>query len=698
MARKKNKIDTLLKRAEKLFNAGNYIEAEEKFLKAQRQLNSPKIEEKLAVCRRETNILRGKELIAKGEQSIQENDLSLALDCFKQAAALVNEPWLTEKILELETLNTGRRIYDEARSAAASGDMAAAATLYEKAAAGHLDLWETHKDHDALKKAAVYLTKAGDFPKALDLFDRVGDFDAQARYHFGFALAKTGDYLGAMAQWQSLDCRDTAFLEQRGTVLANAVDQVYRELKAGTSTGSAHESDIQEKYKKAEQVSALIPPDDSRELKERIEALLVYANVISARMKWEAADYEAVVRLVENLWVDPELIRLKAAACYHISKDRNTYLDVLSECWMDAVGTLDGLTGRYLGNEEKTTEVRDRLIRMAHMRINRASASGEKESAKAGFDIQTRISDDFRAISQHSGLKLAVCSPRYAAMTGRSELMLAVIRSNKAYFKNDQHYLETGGYYSRAGLSLLALKTGDIESAVKSLDSLDMDETPDEFTQYAGELIRFEYGLKALESGQKNFMDYFSSTHLLFKAAPAIEARFSDRMLQDERDHLLAYETLTAFLYSKRPSRPIARALSVLLAKAGIVKYNDDKLTDKQFRVTVKKALELDPDNQFALQLLDSTNMEAEMDVLLKIMGRGKFEKAAQMAVDSDYPEIRESFFEMAEKISGMIHDQDVSPELIKLELIKLKDAVAVVDRRHDLVKQIQREIKTIGA
>ncbi|HKL82350.1 MAG TPA: hypothetical protein VJ879_07520, partial [Desulfobacter sp.] len=285
MAKKKNKIDTLLKRAEKLFNAGNYIEAEEKFLKAQRQLNSPKIEEKLAVCRREANILRGKELIARGEQSIQANNLSLALDCFKQAAALVNDPRPAERILELEALITGRQVYEKARSAAASGDRAAAAKLYEKAAAGYLDLWETQKDHDALKKAAVCLTKAGDFTKALDLFGRVGDFDEQAGYHFGFALAKTGDCFGAMAQWQTLDFQDTAFSEQRATVLENAVDQVYRELKA--AAGSVGESGIEERCKRAKEVSSFIRPDDSRELKERIEALLMYAKVISARIKWE---------------------------------------------------------------------------------------------------------------------------------------------------------------------------------------------------------------------------------------------------------------------------------------------------------------------------------------------------------------------------------------------------------------------------
>ena len=696
MAKKKNKIDTLLKRAEKLFNAGNYIEAEEKFLKVQRKLNSPKIEEKLAICRKEANALKGKELIAMGDQSIQENNLALALDCFKEAAALLDDPRLTEKILELEALTAGRQIYDKARAAADSGDMAAAAKLYEKAAAGHLDLWETQKDQAALQKAAVCLAKAGVFPKALDLFGMVADFDDQTRYHFGFALAKTGDYLGAMAQWQSLDFQDTAFSEQRTTVLMNAVGQAYRDLKADAD--NAGEPGIEEKCKKAEQVSAFIRPDDSQELKDRIEALLVYSKVISARIKWEASDYEAVARLVKGLWADPELIRLNAAACYHISKDRDKYLGELSEYWMDAVDTLDGLTGGHLGNEDKMTEIRDRLVRMAHMRINTATASVEKESAMARFDIQTRIAADLKAIAQRSGIKIAICSSRYAALSGRSEQILELIRENKAYFRDEQHYLETGGYYSRAGSSLWELKTGDIESAIKSLDRLDTDNTPDEFTQYARELIRYEYGLKALESGQKNFMDYFSSTHLLFEAAPAIEGRFSDHMLQPDRDNVLSYEALTAFLYGKRPSRPIARARSLLLVKAGIIKYNDDKLTDKQFRVTVKKALDLDPDNQFALQLLDDTNMEAEKDVIFKIMGNRKFQKAAQMAFESEYPEIREAFFEMAEQIIEMNYPQDVPTELIKLDLERLKAAVTVVDPFHDLVDNIQFKIKTIGA
>jgi hypothetical protein len=52
----------------------------------------------------------------------------------------------------------------------------------------------------------------------------------------------------------------------------------------------------------------------------------------------------------------------------------------------------------------------------------------------------------------------------------------------------------------------------------------------------------------------------------------------------------------------------------------------------------------------------------------------------------------------MAEKIAGMIHEQEVPPEFIKLDLERLKAAVTVVDPFHSLVDNIQFKIKTIGA
>jgi len=364
---------------------------------------------------------------------------------------------------------------------------------------------------------------------------------------------------------------------------------------------------------------------------------------------------------------------------------------------MDAVGSPHDWPALICGDDGgNAADIRDRLIRMAHMQINNTGTADEKKSAVRRFDILTRLMSDLEAISRKSDHEIDICSPGYAALSGRSEKILDQIKENENFFGDEEHYLETGGYYSRAGSSLLELKTGNMESAIKGLDRIDSQAPIDEFTQYARNLVSFEYGLKALEAGNKDYLDYFSSTHLLFEAAPGIENRFSDHMLKYEDEHLLRYEALVVFLHANRPSGPVRRALSVLLGRAAIKKYNNGKFTDKQFRVTIKKALDLDPDNPFALQLLDESDMELETDRLLKVMGKRKLETAAWIALDSEYPELREYFFKFGEQMAENIQEQNVPEKFKIMELQNLQAACNIVDPYHALVNTLQLQINTL--
>ena len=58
MAKKKKKIDTILKRAENLFKTGNFLLAEKEFKKVEKRLNSNEIAEKLEICRKETRAIK----------------------------------------------------------------------------------------------------------------------------------------------------------------------------------------------------------------------------------------------------------------------------------------------------------------------------------------------------------------------------------------------------------------------------------------------------------------------------------------------------------------------------------------------------------------------------------------------------------------------------------------------------------------
>ena len=314
MAKKKNKLDTILKRAEKLFKTGNYLEAGKKFEKAQKQLKSPKIEEKLAVCRRETGTLKGKELVDKAQKAVNDNDLPSAITYFQQATPLLNEAWITQKVRELEACLANREMDASARAAMASGDHQAAADIFATSARQHLDAWKTDRNPADLRKAAVKLVKAGRFPKAMDLFKQLDDFDDTARYHFGYALARSQKFQEALEQWDTLNSKDNSFLDQTKQVLVCAVDQACQDLASG-----AGKEDI---LARASWLFDFARLEKDKKLTTRLGALLDYCTVMSAEISWNAADYKKVEVLQKKmtLTADLEVIHLKAVTLYHLSK------------------------------------------------------------------------------------------------------------------------------------------------------------------------------------------------------------------------------------------------------------------------------------------------------------------------------------------------------------------------------------------
>ena len=61
MKKKKENIEEVLARAEKLFVRGNFPLAKKEFEKAQKKLKREDIAEKIGICRKEAETLKGKD-------------------------------------------------------------------------------------------------------------------------------------------------------------------------------------------------------------------------------------------------------------------------------------------------------------------------------------------------------------------------------------------------------------------------------------------------------------------------------------------------------------------------------------------------------------------------------------------------------------------------------------------------------------
>lgn len=687
MAKKRNSIDAILKRAEKLFETGNYLLAEKEFKKARQKKNSPEIEEKLAICLKNTQGLKGKEWVKKGQKAENQNDLSGAVSCFREAESLLHETWLGDKIRELEQSLLGCDMVAKAETAVRNKDYQAASGFYT-------ELAHIHENETYLSDSAVCLVKGNMFDQAVELFKPLNILNDAARYHFGYALAKQGRYIDALGQWEMIDSGDAGFISQQHQVLELAFEQLNASVKAGAdSNGILAEAGRLLGGK-------VVHGNDG--LAKGLEVLSDYCRLSLAVPLWETGDYGAVANLLDTMVFkkDPAITVLSAVTYYHLAETQADYTGPMADHWLTAVYFID--LARVVGDDpEKQDRVRQRLIRMAENRINTMAGPENLNGAVAThFDIDKSLMVDLLAISgdRHDSLPVPwICTPCFSKRYGFSEAVLALIRKNRDYFRDEEHFLSTGACYSRVGESFYVLKTGSAKEAFDLLGTMDAADSTDEFINYALGCIRFEYGKFVLENGEKNFLDYFDSTASLFETVPGVEKQFSEEMMQYEGRFLFEYEALLGFLYKLRPSGPISEAYSFFMGQAAIEKFNWGKINNKQCTVALEKALGVDPGNEYVIHLKEQIVIEMEMDALYNAMNKRKMGKATALATKSPFPEVRDKFFEFIEQMMEQIEESGLEKPHRISELNDLLNSCMAVDPVHSIIDILETKIQLLG-
>jgi len=687
MAKKRNSIDVILKRAEKLFETENYLLAEKEFKKAKQKQNSPEIEEKLAICLKNTQGIKGREWVKKGQKAESRNDLSGAISCFREAESLLHETWIGDKIRELEQSLLGCEMVAKAETAVRNKAYQAASDFY-------MQLAQIHKNENYLSDSAVCLVKAKVFDQAIELFESLNSLGDTARYHFGYALAKQGRYIDALVQWEMIDSGDSAFRLQQHQVQDLAFEQLNASMKAG--------ADINGILADADRLLAGKAVLGNDGLVKGLEGISDYCRLSLAIPLWETGDYGAVAGLLDALVFkkDPAITVLCAVTYYHLAETQADYTGPMADHWMTAVYSMD-LT-KAVGNDlEKQDKVRQRLIRMAENRINTMAGSKNLNSAiPKHFDIDKSLMADLLAISGNPPGSAAVpwiCTPCFSKRYGLSDAVLALIRENRDYFRDEEHFLFTGACYSRVGESFYALKTGSAKEAFNLLEKMDPPDSGDEFTNYALGLIRFEYGKFVLENGEKNFLDYFDSTVRLFETVPGIEKQFSQEMMQYDGQCLFEYEALLGFLYQLRPSGPISEAYSFFMGQVAVHKFNREKINIKQCYVALEKALGIDPGNEYVILLKENIAIDLETETLFNAMNKRKMGKAVALATKSSFPEIRDKFFEFIEQMMEQIEDSELENPHRIVELNELLNCSMAVDSLHPIIDTLEMKIQLLG-
>ncbi|SLM28132.1 hypothetical protein MTBBW1_1260054 [Desulfamplus magnetovallimortis] len=704
MAKKKKSVEAILANAEKFFDRGNFQLAQREFEAAQKKLQRDDIAEKIQICMLENNNTRAKELVKKGNRAFAKKDTEGALVNFREALSLQSEPeqWLIDKITSLENEHAAECADSDASTAESEGRFAEAASLY--AVAG-----EKMDDSKLLLKSAFCLVKAGSFEEAVKRFSSVikrddkfqGEEHHRFIYSHGFALAKTSDFHGALKAWSDLPIKNEAFQQQIKDVFALAVHDFLKSVNSSSLFDETSEPLPDELNRYSEQARSLLafsPEDEKNSLNVTIEKIIKCLNYELIEAGWKNEDYAKVLDIIGQMpdITASELLSIKARAAFHQCEKDPSFLDTLVSCWLKVIYSINTSSIFSLEFSERE-KVQKKLVKMGEALVASSSRTPAAASASRRFQLDKKIVNQLFELCKYAGVvdssrSELVAVPGDAASSGFSDEIREFIVSNRDFFNDNGHYLETGAYYSTAWEAMYCMKTGELEKAIAIIDALPDKSFDDEFSIYTKQRVNYEYGRWAIEKGKKDFIRYFDETHLLFETEPALEKELIGFLHEyQELEILKRYEQLIAVLHERSSSEEIRKIYSLVMIQSAIGRSNNGELHERVLKRVAREALSLDPENEYAIEVSSTILIKEEVEMMMAAMSRRKFAKASRIVMESEHEEVHNMYFESMKRHAEICEEHYLEdPEFALVLMQEMYEWVENIDPLHDVTMYME--------
>jgi len=652
MKKQKKNIEAELARAEKLFKRGNFPLAKKEFEKVQKKLKRKDIAEKIQICRKETETLKGKELIKRARKAEKKGNFTEALTCFEAAALIFNEEWIIKRIGLLRDRSTANNAISTAEEAEAAGDFQRAAVLYA-------DAGNAEETAGLLLKRAKCLLRAENYAQAVAVFEKLSLTDTSSRYDYGLALAKTGRYGECLHVWERLETAEERFAEQRRTV--------GRFLAADLYDRFAEKRDYAAIYRDTLLLLNSTAHGLARHQIRSLEDLLEYSKYAWIEELWDADKFETIAGLLEtgSSPMTPALLALHAKIGFKLALNDAKHLTTMLLFWISAVYSRQ-ITADFAAKGGEAEKVQQKLIDAAKNLIKKYDDTAYARRSATYLKIDQKLIQKLtNLVGQKKRSTHLVCTPLYAARFNKTADILSLIRENRDFFKKTENYLETGAYYSAGGKCLYFLENHEFDEALDLLMDLPKKSEAHEFMDYAEKRVHFEFGMYCLEKGDARLNGYFKSTPALFDLVPGYEKKFTEKALGvEEWDTLQIWEDALSYINDKRPSEVVRQALSLVMSRRAIAMGNKGEMSMKAVKITSRKALQLYPENEMARCALRDTAINFEIKEIHNAFYRHKLGRASRLALKSEYQEVRDSYFEYISNIfkdiraSNLDHDE----------------------------------------
>jgi len=666
--------EAILARGEKFFKKGNYLLAKREFENAVKMLGRENLHEKIEVCRREIRKSKAKDHVKRAKKLARDGNSRSALACFEEAYDVLKEDWILKKIERLKDLALSLDTTREARDAEASGQYLKAARLYEQ-------VFINDKKEDLILKQADCFIMAEEYEMAILALERISLKGPRQWYDYGFSLARTGKYCQCLKAWGEISSQDERFIEQKALICDLLVSDLYNRFEKG--------KDLDKVYNEGKYLM-----DAGYEIADLPE-LMKQCALFWIEALWKEEQYETIIGLLADYsmsTMDAALLQLRAKVSFKFAEQSGGHVEDLAMFWLSAVfsGDLGGVSREAKDNEP----VRNLLVQRGEDLIKRCAKSNGYAAEKilAEWTLEKTVVDNLCALARERGkFGLMVCTPSLAEALGKSDEIARFIRKNRGFFKNREQYFVTGCCYSPAWESFSFLSGGEYEKAVEALP-VHMDGGA--FVDYGIGRVVFAYGLFCMENGERPPDRYAQSVANLMDAAPEYENQLIEKALDVvDIDPLRAYEEALHELHTRRPSKSLKDALSLVMSRRALEMSNAGLINNKVLTITLKKALTINPENEHARGLLDDACINQELIELEKALDRFKMNRACKIARETENDEVRKAFFLfLGNTLEELKKEMAFSDS--KLILKDIYKWCARVDGDHDILYDIEEMLE----
>ncbi|OQY41901.1 MAG: hypothetical protein B6240_14580 [Desulfobacteraceae bacterium 4572_87] len=671
----RNDPAAILKKGEKFFKKGNFLLAKKEFEKLEMPSGQEDLLKKIDICNREIQKENARGLLKRAKKIEKSGNPENALKWFEEAYGVLGEDWIRAKIEQLRNVTETLDVSREARNAEAVGDYLKAAELYDRVSANH------DNPNMALRRAGC-LVKGEAYAEAVSAFQSIALENPEHIYNFGFSLAKTGKFFECLKTWERIPSRDERFLEQISRVRDLLVCDLYAAFEK--------QADPERVYKAGKYLleTGYAEPGLSRVVEQ---CMLAWIEIL-----WENEDFDGIWELLRRnmLKMEPALLPLYAKVGFKRAEKSENHGEDLAMFWLSAVYS-ERFESQF-SDPDTCHGARKLLIDWAENLLKgKSRADEEREKISAQWLLEKEVTALIHALIQHSKkTRLQVLSPRLAAQTGKSSECLALIQKSRRFFKNREEYLRTGCCYSPNWESFYHLVGGEYEKAVQTLVP---GESGDEFADYARGRVFFAYGLSCIKTGTRPPDEVPDSLNILFETAPEYEKQFIGKALDAEGlKELQRFEETLMDIHDRRPSNDLAKAMSLVMSRHAFARISKRQITEKVFAMLIKKAMEIDPENEHARGLLEDAQSNLHLEALDKALSRLKMGMACKIVNESESETVREAFFDYLER---SVKDIEAEVDSKREQIFYLKDIykwIVKVDDDHDLLYDIEEIIEEL--